>query len=163
MIYLVVKEEGVYSDWSKENICYFTTREEAEDYVVCMERLVTDTHRSEVSYDVEEIRQMVLPSEEEQEKKVAQAAHVRQAEQERRELEKKKKEAEAVKQEMQDEAATASVQVAKAATAKKKAKQDEAGTASVEAAKAAEAEKKAKQDEAATASVEAPKHSTILE
>ena len=95
MIYLVVKEEGVYSDWSKENICYFTTREEAEDYVVCMERLVTDTHRSEVSYDVEEISQMVLPSEEEQEKLIAQAAHSRELEKKRRELETKKREAEA--------------------------------------------------------------------
>lgn len=95
MIYLVVKEEGAYSDWSKENICYFTTREEAEDYVVCMERLVTDTHRREVSYGVEEIGQMVMPSEEEQEKMIARAAHAREAEEKRRHVEKKRKEAEA--------------------------------------------------------------------
>ena len=61
-VYLVVKESGEYSQWNKENICFYTDLEDAEEYVRLQNELLMiqfgdDAEgRGSTAYSVEVIR-----------------------------------------------------------------------------------------------------------
>ncbi len=65
MIYLVVKESGEYSDWTKENVMYFTNEDEANEYVTYCQTM-SDIHKQDEIFKVEMIRTGKIPENKDQ-------------------------------------------------------------------------------------------------
>jgi hypothetical protein len=60
-IYLVVKESGEYSQWDKENLMYFTQKEDADKYVE-VEQVLNDIRKGDNMFAVEPIVIGTLPT-----------------------------------------------------------------------------------------------------
>ena len=77
-IYLVVKEQGSYSDYTCENIAYFTTHEDADVFVRLQEQLQeinhTSPYRDAYSYSIQVIQHGPYCDDAEQQIEAAKAA-----------------------------------------------------------------------------------------